>query len=102
MSSCTFFGHRECDGLDRKILSRTIEGLIDQGVDTFYVGNQGNFDGVVYGCLKQLRKAYPHIYVSVVLAYLPTEQREGEDLSDTMYPEMEGHRNSLLSGETAG
>lgn len=91
MSACTFFGHRECYGLDAGVLRDTIENLIDQGVDTFYVGNQGGFDGVVYGCLKQLRKVYPHIRISVVLAYLPTERREGEDLSDTMYPEIEGH-----------
>lgn len=84
---CTFFGHRECYGLDREILCQTIEDLIDQGVDTFYVGNQGGFDGAVYSCLKQLRKVHPHIRVSVVLAYLPTEKREGEDMSDTMYPE---------------
>ncbi len=91
MSACTFFGHRECYGLDEGVLYTTIEGLIHQGVDTFYVGNQGGFDGMVYCCLKQLRKVYPNIWVSVVLAYLPTEQREGEDFSDTMYPEIEGH-----------
>lgn len=34
---------------------------------------------------------HPHIRVSVVLAYLPTEKTEGEDLSDTMFPEIEGH-----------
>lgn len=91
MLACTFFGHRECYGLDAKVLRDTIEGLINQGVDTFYVGNQGGFDGMVYSCLKLLRKEYPHIRISVVLAYLPKEIREGEDMSDTMYPEIEGH-----------
>lgn len=90
MSACTFFGHRECYGLDAQHLQNTIEDLIQQGVDTFYVGNQGDFDSMVYGCLKQLRLAYPHIHVSVVLAYLPTGKRE-EDMPDTMYPEIEGH-----------
>lgn len=91
MSACTFFGHRECYGLDIQALKDAIEDLISEGVDTFYVGNQGNFDGMVYSCLKQLRKFYPYIRVSVVLAYLPTEKREGEDMSDTIYPEIEGH-----------
>lgn len=90
MSACTFFGHRECYGLDAQQLQETIENIIKQGVDTFYVGNQGQFDGMVYRCLKQLRQAYPHIHVSVVLAYLPTGKREAEDMSDTMYPEIEG------------
>lgn len=91
MSACTFFGHRECYGLNDQMLRNAIEGLIDQGVDTFYVGNQGGFDAMVYRCLKQLQKAYPNIRVSVVLAYLPTEKSDGEDMADTMYPEIEGH-----------
>ena len=90
MSACTFFGHKEVYGLNRERLLCTIEELIRQGIDTFYVGNQGQFDGIVYSCLKQLRKSYPHIYVCVVLAYLPTENRPGEDLADAMYPEIEG------------
>lgn len=90
MPACTFFGHRECYGLDENTLYKAIEELILQGVDTFYVGHQGQFDSMVYGCLYRLRKVYPHIWISVVLAYLPTEKRE-YDISDTMYPEIEGH-----------
>ena len=73
MSACTFFGHRECYGLDSKVLRETVEKLIAQGVDTFYVGNQGQFDSMVYRCLKQLREVHPHIRVCIVLAYLLTE-----------------------------
>lgn len=73
------------------MLRETVEKLIDQGVDTFYVGNQGQFDSMVYSCLKQLRKDHPHIRICVVLAYLPTGKAEDEDLPDTMYPEIEGH-----------
>lgn len=91
MVACTFFGHRECYGLDSPVLHQAIEELIVKGVDTFYVGNQGQFDSAVYGCLKQIRKEYPHIRVCVVLAYLPTEKNEYDDIADTMYPEIEGH-----------
>ena len=91
MAACTFFGHRECFSLDSRVLQQTIEELITQGVDTFYVGNQGQFDGAVYSCLKHLRKEYPHIRVCIVLAYLPTENNEYDDMTDTMYPEIEGH-----------
>ena len=88
---CTFFGHRECYGLDISALRDAIADLIKQGVDTFYVGNQGNFDAAVYRCLKDLRMVYSHIRICVVLAYLPTEKREDADMDDTMYPEIEGH-----------
>lgn len=91
MAACTFFGHRECRELDRNLLRGAIVRLIGEGVDTFYVGNQGGFDAMVYGCLKKLREEYPHIQVCVVLAYLPTGKQEGEDMLDAMYPEIEGH-----------
>ena len=91
MAACTFFGHRECFGLDSRVLQKAIEELIAQGVDTFYVGNQGQFDSAVYSCLRQLRMEHPHIRVCVVLAYLPTEKNEYDDMTDTMYPEIEGH-----------
>lgn len=91
MSVCTFFGHRECYGLNIAALRGAITDLIKQGVDTFYVGNQGYFDAAVYRCLKELRKVYLHIRICVVLAYLPTEKREDEDMRDTMYPEIEGY-----------
>ena len=90
MSACTFFGHRSCYGLEREVLYNAIESLIGQDVDTFYVGNQGQFDGMVHGCLKKLSKLYPHIRYSVVLAYFPAGNRALEDFSDTMYPEIEG------------
>ena len=91
MSACTFFGHRECYGLDSQVLLQAIEELITQGVDTFYVGNQGQFDSTVYACLKHLRNQHPHIRVCVVLAYLPTEKNECDNPADTIYPEIEGH-----------
>ena len=91
MAACTFFGHRECYGLNSQVLRQAIEELIVKGVDTFYVGNQGQFDSAVYGCLKQLRTEYSHIRVCVVLAYFPTVKSEYCDMADTMYPEIEGH-----------
>ena len=71
MLACIFFGHRDCYGLEEVVLRKTVEGLIEQGVDTFYVGNQGQFDSMVFSCLIQLKEHYPHICVAVVLAYLP-------------------------------
>ena len=52
---CTFFGHSDCFDLDEQKLQRAIEKLILDGVDTFYVGNQGCFDRIVFECLLQLQ-----------------------------------------------
>lgn len=91
MASCTFFGHREYNVLNTQVLQQTIEYLISKGLDTFFVGNQGQFDSIVYSCLKQLQKEHPHIRVCIVLAYLPTEKGGYDDIEDTMYPEIESH-----------
>lgn len=69
---CTFFGHRECPDSIRPELKRCLTGLIEHdGVDTFYVGNQGAFDSMVRWVLEELHRQYPHIRCTVVLAYLP-------------------------------
>ena len=88
MSVCTFFGHRDCSGLDEDVLAGSIEALIQQGVDEFLVGHQGLFDGMVLSCLKKRKEVYRHISFSVVLAYLPT-QKPAEDLYQgcSIYPE---------------
>lgn len=91
MKTCIFFGHRDCFGLDEAVVKGAIEELIQQGVEEFLVGHQGQFDGMVHRCLKSLKVQYPQIKYWVVLAYLPTEKREYEDMSDTIYPEIEGH-----------
>jgi len=91
MPTCTFFGHRECYSLDAELLRDAIVDLIRLGVDTFYVGNQGQFDAMVRNSLKSLQIQYPHIRFSVVLAYLPIQESKYADLSNTMYPEIEGH-----------
>lgn len=84
MPVCVFFGHRECYGLKRELLQSAVEEKIAEGFDTFYVGNQGDFDGMVRSVLRELQKKHPKIRYGVVLAYFPTE---GEQEEDTMYPE---------------
>lgn len=72
MGTCTFFGHRECPEAMRPVLKQAVLRLIrEEGVDTFYVGNQGRFDAMVLGVLRELEKTCPQIRYGVVLAYLP-------------------------------
>ena len=88
MAICTFFGHKDCSDTVRYNLRKVIiELIIDYGVEIFYVGNQGRFDAIVRGILRELVKEYPSINYAVVLAYMPCSQNENEDTSDTMLPE---------------
>ena len=88
MPSCTFFGHRDCpEGIKAKLRDVLVDLINNQGVDMFYVGHQGRFDGLVHGLLRELQREYPSINYAVVLAYMPSQKREYDDYSDTMLPE---------------
>ena len=60
-NTCIFFGHRDCPDLNTERLRDAVEKLIREGVDTFYVGNNGRFDAAVRGLLKRLKDEYPRI-----------------------------------------
>ena len=88
MAVCTFFGHRDCPETIKPRLREVLVDLITNNeVDTFYVGNQGRFDGIVRSVLRELAQEYPEIHYAVVLAYLPGKKNQYDDFSDTMLPE---------------
>ena len=69
---CTFFGHRDCPADIMPELEAVIEDLINhKSVNTFYVGNDGNYDLYVKKALQKLTAKYPQIKYTVVLAYIP-------------------------------
>lgn len=87
MRICTFFGHRETPEEIKVKLSSAIENLIvNNDVDTFYMGCEGKFDAYARAAVKELSKKYTHIKYNVVLAYVPSEKRYSEymDYSDTI------------------
>ena len=86
--TCCFFGHREVTHNIRPKLTAIIEKLIaEEGVTEFYVGNQGQFDSMVYSVLKELKAKYPQIRYTVVLAYMPDEHIKELYGEDTLYPD---------------
>ena len=90
METCTFFGHRECpDSIKTQLRTVLIDLMTSYDVDMFFVGNQGRFDAIVRGVLRELKKEYPQMRINyaVVLAYFPGKQNEDDDYSDTMLPE---------------
>ena len=90
MSSCTFFGHRDCPSSVKTKLRDTLIRLIEEhAVDMFYVGRQGAFDRLVRSVLKELESLYPHIRYAVVLERLPVKEDDSIllDYSDTILPE---------------
>ena len=88
MKVCTFFGHRDSPhSIEPKLREVLVDLITNHDVDTFYVGNHGQFDALVRHSLRELKKEYPKITYAVVLAYMPGKLKEYEDYSDTMLPE---------------
>ena len=86
--TCTFFGNRNAPNEIRSELEYVLTDLIENhSVEQFYVGNNGNFDRLVRGVLRDLQGRYPHIRYFVVLAYMPTHKSEEEDAADTVFPD---------------
>ncbi|MBQ8135116.1 MAG: hypothetical protein IJ192_12040 [Clostridia bacterium] len=86
--TCCFFGHREVMHNIRPRLTAIIEKLItEEGVTEFYVGNQGQFDSMVFYVLKELKAKYPKIRYTVVLAYMPDEHIRELYGEDTLFPD---------------
>lgn len=85
VSVCTFFGHRDCPSAIRPRLRAVLVELIEQGVETFYVGGQGAFDTLVWAVLEELEREYPSISCMEILAYMP--RKGGGGSRATLLPE---------------
>ena len=86
--TCCFFGHREVTHNIKDKLTAIIEKLItEENVTEFYLGNQGQFDSMVYSVLKELKAKYPQIRYTVVLAYMPDEHIKEVYGEDTLFPD---------------
>jgi len=86
---CCFFGHRDTPAAIKDDLYKCVLSLIENGTDSFLVGNHGRFDSMVLAVLRQAKEAHPHISYSVVLAYMPEKKEEYSyiDPMETLYPE---------------
>lgn len=88
MPACTFFGHRDCPDNIRQKLKEKISGLIELGIDNFYVGDKGNFDTMVCSILKELSRCY-EIRYTVVLSSLPQRRMDADEdgYLHTLFPD---------------
>ena len=86
----TFCGHREVNEPEkvRKWLHETIEGLILEGADCFYLGGYGQFDAMAAGVVRELKMKYPQIRSVLVLPYLDREY-DVSRYDESIYPPLE-------------
>lgn len=88
----TFCGHRQI--YDRSEvepwLTQTIQALINEGADCFYLGNYGAFDRMSAWVLGSFKKKYPHIRVVLALAYRAQEY-DAYLYDEVIYPLSDNH-----------
>lgn len=87
---CCLFGHKDTSSSIYPELEAKIRYVIEhEAVDYFLVGNNGAFDSMAIGILRNMVHEYSGISYHVVLAYLPTAHRTDWPYSatETLYPE---------------
>ena len=87
--TCCFFGHKDAPSSIYEKLEEAVEKIIvEDGVSSFLVGNQGQFDSMALSALRKLKLKYPHITYNVVLAYMPAEKEMWSpyEYGETMLP----------------
>ena len=86
----TFCGHRHTQDTPelRAWIADSVEKLIGEGADTFYLGGYGDFDRIAASVVWGLKEKYPQIESVLVLAYLGRKVN-AEYYDRTMYPEIE-------------
>ena len=86
----TFCGHREVQEPEkvRKWLYETVEGLIMEGADCFFLGGYGQFDTMAADVVRELKQRYPKIRSVLVLPYLDREY-DVSGYDESIYPPLE-------------
>lgn len=84
--NCTFFGHKNAPFSIKPSLEDQIKLLIKKGVDTFLVGNNGNFDLIVQGVLEKIALSNASIKYNIVLSRIDESAISGNQ-NATLFPE---------------
>ena len=82
---CTFFGKRDAPSSVRGRVRDEINRLIDEGVDLFYVGNNGNFDLPLQSVLLDIGGSRSDFRFFVVLFRL--DEGVNVEWRSTLFPE---------------
>lgn len=82
---CTFFGHKNTQPYISNKLKEEIYKLIGLGVDTFLIGNNGNFDFIVQNILSDICRTTPFNDYKIILSRID-EQAISKNQDKTLFP----------------
>ena len=84
--ACSFFGHHSITQDIEEKLNASITTLISEGIHTFYVGNNGQFDLIVQEALRKKQMEFPHLKYRIILSRIDEKAISGEQKA-TVFPE---------------
>ena len=73
--SCFFIGHREASEEIYPVLYAAVEQhIVEYGVTEFFVGHYGGFDRLAALAVKEAKRFYPEVKLTLLLPYHPAER----------------------------
>ena len=87
--SCFFIGHRETSGEIYQALYAAVEQhILEYGVTEFIVGHYGGFDRLAASAVKEAKRIYPEVRLTLLLPYHPAERpiSTPDGFDGTFYP----------------
>lgn len=73
--TCFFIGHRDADEeIYPELLASVKQHIVEFGVTDFIVGHYGSFDRLAARAVKEAKKAYPEVTLTLLLPYHPAER----------------------------
>ena len=73
--SCFFIGHRETSEAIYPALYAVVEQhILEYGVTEFIVGHYGGFDRLAASAVKEAKRFYPEVKLTLLLPYHPAER----------------------------
>ena len=87
--ACCFFGHRDTPSDVYPIVVAVIKRIVvEQDVQTFYVGSHGNFDRITTSAVRDVKADHPEIELLLVTPYLSPDKTRYEGYYDgIIFPE---------------
>ena len=87
--SCFFIGHRETSEEICPALYAAVEQhILEYGVTEFIVGHYGGFDRLAASAVKEAKRFYPEVKLTLLLPYHPAERPipTPDEFDSTFYP----------------
>ena len=87
--SCFFIGHREASEEIYPVLYAAVEQhIVEYGVTEFFVGHYGGFDRLAALAVKEAKRFYPEVKLTLLLPYHPAERPipTPDGFDGTFYP----------------